>query len=157
MAMQKFLRAVRLDNSDDQLYRQSGSAREGEWLVSGGYAVCDLAQGYRCSPRCHCDDSFLHLTSAARCSIAEVVEIDDAVIPELIDSLAQHLILHWKAPSTEAARAIAEDEVNYTAELCLTFPADVWITVKRVPNPQGNGIDEKYSLYPRLMIGSHKL
>lgn len=155
--MKKFLRAVRLDNSDDELYRATGAAGEGEWVVSGGYAVCDLAQGYRCTPRCHCDDSFLHLTSSARCTIAEVVAIDDAQLHELTDALTQHLILHWKAPSQTAARLLAEEEIGYTAELCETFPDDVWITVKRTPNGEGRGIDEKYSVYERLMIGSHKL
>jgi hypothetical protein len=155
--MKKFLRAVRLDNSDDQIYLASGTVAEGEWLVSGGYAVCDLANGYRCDPRCHCDDSFLHLASGARCTIAEVAEIDDAIVEELIVALAQHLILNWKAPNPETARAVAEDEVGYTLELCAPFPSDVWITVKRSPNPDGKGIDEKYDIYSRLMIESHKL
>jgi hypothetical protein len=37
----KFLKAVRLDASDSLVYSQEGAAREGEWVVSGGYAVCD--------------------------------------------------------------------------------------------------------------------
>ena len=36
-----FLKAVRLDASDSLVYSQEGAAREGEWLVSGNYAVCD--------------------------------------------------------------------------------------------------------------------
>jgi hypothetical protein len=155
--MKKFLRAVRLDNSDDQIYQATGTVAEGEWLVSGGYAVCDLAHGFRCAPRCHCDDSFLHLTSGARCTIAEVAEIEDAVVDELIDGLTQHLVLNWKAPNLEAARTVAEEEVRYTLDLCEPFSTDVWITVKRSPNPEGKGIDEKYDIYNRLMIGSHKL
>ncbi len=155
--MKKFLRAVRLDNSDEQIYQAAGTVAEGEWLVSGGYAVCDLAHGYRCNPRCHCDDSFLHLTSDARCTIAEVAEIEDAVVGELIDALTQHLILNWKAPSLEAARTVAEEEVRYTLDMCESFSTDVWITVKRSPNPNGEGIDEKYDIYDRLMIGSHKI
>jgi hypothetical protein len=39
----KFLRAVRLDASDSFVYSEGGAARDGEWLVSGGYAVCDPA------------------------------------------------------------------------------------------------------------------
>ena len=33
----KFLKAVRLDASDSLVYSQEGVARDGEWLVSGGY------------------------------------------------------------------------------------------------------------------------
>ena len=49
----------------------------------------------------------------------------------------------------------AADECTYTAELAAGFPADVWITVKREPSEDGVG--ERYSLFKRLMIGSHKL
>ena len=35
--------------------------REGEWVVSGGYAVCDFANAPKCDPRCYCESSFLAL------------------------------------------------------------------------------------------------
>ena len=59
--MPKFLRAVRLDDSDDHLFKTHGAAREGEWMVSGGYAVCDFANAPKCDPRCYCESSFLAL------------------------------------------------------------------------------------------------
>ena len=37
----KFLKAARLDASDGLVYSEGGAAQDGEWLVSGGYAVCD--------------------------------------------------------------------------------------------------------------------
>ena len=49
--MPKFLRAVRLDDSDDHIFRTHGAAQEGDWVVSGGYAVCDFANAPRCEPR----------------------------------------------------------------------------------------------------------
>ena len=73
--MPKFLRAVRLDDSDDLLFKAHGAAREGDWVVSGGYAVCDFANAPKCDPRCHCESSFLALQGRERCSIAEVVEV----------------------------------------------------------------------------------
>jgi hypothetical protein len=33
------------------------------------------------------------------------------------------------APTLEAARAVAEEEATYTAELCDSFSDGVWITV----------------------------
>ena len=160
--MKKFLRAVRLDASDASLLRATGAAPDGAWVVSGGYAVCDLAAGFRCTPRCHCDDTFLQIDAPARCSIAEVVEIDAAEVPALVDLLAAHLVGHWKAPSAALAREIAEEEIAYTLELCETFAAGVWITVRRVPNSAGGAIneqaiDEQYDVYDRLMIGAHRL
>jgi len=155
--MPKLLRAVRLDDSDEHVFTACGAAQDGEWVVSGGYAVCDFAQTPRCNPVCHCESSFLALTSRARCSIAEVVEVPDTAIEEQIDALAWYLVKGWGAPSWETAHGIAEEEIRHTAEVCETLEPEVWITVKRTPRADGESIDEQYSVYDRLMIGAHKL
>ncbi len=151
----KFLKAVRLDESDARILAdEGGAAADGEWVVSGGYAVCDLAQGHR-RPRCHCDTTFVAAGSRRRATLAEVSEIDAAAFEALKKSLARHFLEELGAPSPEAARAAAEDECAYTADLAGGFPAEVWITVKREPTEDGVG--ERYSVFKRLMIGSHKL
>jgi hypothetical protein len=151
----KFLKAVRLDDSDARIYAaEGGAAQDGEWLVSGGYAVCDLAQGHRQSP-CHCDSSFVAAGSRRRCTLAEVAEIDEAAYVAVRDALVHHFLDDLGAPSAEAARAAADDECAYTADLAAGFPADVWITVGREPTEDGVG--ERYSVYQRLMIGAHRL
>src|SRR5690349_20231704 len=76
--MPKLLRAVRLDDSDEHVFRSCGAARDGEPVVTGGYAVCDFANAPHCDPPCHCQASFVAVASRARCSIAEVVEASDA-------------------------------------------------------------------------------
>lgn len=148
------MRAVRLDDSDSRVLADHGAAEDGEWVVSGGYAVCDLARGHR-APRCHCDSTFVAASSGRRCTLAEVVEIEASEYERVKDILAQHLLTSFGAPSREAARAAAEDECAYTADLASGFPAEVWITVKR--EPSADGIGERYSVFKRLMIGSHKL
>lgn len=151
----KFLKAVRLDDSDARiLAEEGGAAEDGEWVVSGGYAVCDLARGHR-TPRCHCDTTFVAAGARRRCTIAEVTEIDDVVFKQLIEDLAQFLLAELGAPTLEAAQAAAADECAYTAELAGGFPLEVWITVKR--EPSADGVGERYSVFKRLMIGSHKL
>jgi len=151
----KFLKAIRLDDSDARiLAEEGGAAQDGEWVVSGGYAVCDLAHGHR-TPRCHCDTTFIAASSSRRCTIAEVSEIDAAAFEQLQENLARYFLAELEAPSLEAARAAAADECAYTAELASGFPAQVWITVKREPSEDGVG--ERYSVFKRLMIGSHKL
>lgn len=151
----KFLKAVRLDDSDARILAdEGGAAADGEWVVSGGYAVCDLARGHR-TPRCHCDTTFIAAGARRRCTIAEVTEIDEAAFAKLKEALAWHFLEDLGAPTPEAAVAAAADECTYTAELAADFPADVWITVKREPSEDGVG--ERYSVFKRLMIGSHKL
>lgn len=153
----KFLKAVRLDESDGRVYVQEGAAEDGEWLVCGGYAVCDLASGQHFRPHCHCDTSFIGLATFGRCTIAEVVEIDEATYHKYIETLTRYFLNSLGAPSEEAARALAEEEVAYTADLCESFNPEVWVTVKRTPKQDGQGFDEHYSVFKRLMIGAHKL
>jgi hypothetical protein len=155
--MPKLLRAVRLDDSDDHIFRACGAAKDGEAVVTGGYAVCDFMNARQCDPSCHCESSFVAAGSRARCSIAEVVEVSEADLEAEVDALAWHIVKVWGAPSWEAARGVAEDEVRHTAEVCETLSPEVWITVKREPNADGSALDEQYAVYDRLMIGAHKL
>ena len=151
----KFLKAVRLDASDSLVYSHDGAARDGEWLVSGGHAVCDPTGSSHRTPQCHCLISFVGVESHGRCTIAEVVEIDATGYRQIIERLTRHFVDDLGAPTVEAARAAAEDEAGYTADLCESFNREVWITVKRTP--ADDGIKEHYSVFKRLMIGGHKL
>jgi hypothetical protein len=155
--MPKLLRAVRLDDSDDHVFRACGAAKDGEAVVTGGYAVCDFMNAPKCAPSCHCESSFLAVGAKSRCSIAEVVEASAADVETQIDALAWHLVKVWGAPSWDAARRVAEDEVRHTAEVCETLAPEVWITVKREPNADGTALEEQYAVYDRLMIGAHNL
>ena len=151
----KFLKAVRLDESDDRVLAETGGAAvDGEWVVSGGYAVCDLASGHR-TPRCRCDSTFVAAGARRRCTIAEVTDIDDEAYAQVRDALTRHLLEEFGAPTPAAAHAAAEDECAYTADLASGFPSEVWITVRREPSEEGVG--ERYSVFKRLMIGTHKL
>ena len=151
----KFLKAVRLDASDSLVYSQEGAAQDGEWLVSGGYAVCDPTGATHRKPNCHCLTSFIGVVSHGRCTIAEVVEMDESEYQQVIERLVRHFVDDLGAPTLEAAGAVAEEEAAYTAELCDSFSAGVWITVERTPG--GDDIREHYSVFKRLMIGGHQL
>ncbi len=147
----KFLKAVRLDDSDDRVFGAAAGA--GEWVVSGGYAVCGPADERGALG--HRDNTFIGITSRGRCTIAEVCDIDAATFCGLVQDLAQHFLGELGAPSPEAARAAAEEECAYTADLCESFSNDVWITVTR--KQTADGVSEHYSVFKRLMIGAHKV
>jgi hypothetical protein len=155
--MPKLLRAVRLDDSDDHLFTAHGAAAGGDWVVTGGYAVCDFANAPKCDPRCHCESSFLALESRRRCTIAEVVEVSEEELEARTDALAWHLVRGWGAPSWEVARKVALEEIRHTADVCETLAPEVWITVKRTPKEGGDAVEEQYAVYDRLMIGAHDL
>src|SRR5438094_699910 len=81
-------------------------------VVTGGYAVCDFDDSPRCEPRCHCHASFVAVGARTRCSIAEVAEIGADELEAQTDALAWHFVKDWAAPSWEAARALAEEEIR---------------------------------------------
>ncbi len=153
--MPKLLRAVRLDESDEQVFHACGAAADGDPVVTGGFATCDFEGARRCERSCHCEASFLALDSWKRCTIAEVVEVSEAQLDERVDALARHLMRACGAPSWEEARRVAEEEVRHTAEVCETLAPEVWITVRRTRAPGAEAIDEQYSVYDRLLIGAH--
>ena len=155
--MPKLLRAVRLDDSDDHIFRGCGAAKDGEPVVTGGFAVCDFLAAPRCDPPCHCGSSFLAVGSRARCSIAEVVEVSQADLEAQAEALAWHLVKAWGAPSWETAHKVALEELLHTAEVCETLAPEVWITVKRARGAGAGSLDEQYAVYDRLMIGAHTL
>src|SRR6185436_11035093 len=150
----KFLKAVRLDDSDTSLFGREGAATEDEWVVSGGYAVA-ARSGNGPIALGQIDNAFIGVASHGRCTIAEVCEIDPESYRGLVDQLAQHFLADLGAPSPNAATEAAEEECAYTADLCESLIASVWITVRREQTAEGVG--EHYSIYPRLMIGAHKL
>ena len=153
--MPKLLRAVRLDDSDDHVFRGCGAAKDGESVVTGGFAACDFDTAPRCTPACHCESSFIAIGSRARCSIAEVVDATEAELEAQAEALAWHLVKAWGAPSWEAAHRVALEELRHTAEVCETLEPEVWITVKRSRNADGTALEEQYAVYDRLMIGAH--
>lgn len=146
---------MRLDDSDEQVFRACGAAAEGEWVVTGGFATCEFDAAPRCEPACHCEASFLALASRSRCTIAEVVEVTDEELERQVEALAWHLVKAWGAPSWEAARRVAEEELRHTADVCETLAPEVWITVRRERRAADGALEEQYSVYDRLLIGAH--
>ncbi len=91
----------------------------------------------------------------AAAPLPEISEIDAAAYEQVRQALARHFLDELGAPSAEIAAAAAEDECAYTADLAGGFPSEVWITVRREPTEDGVG--ERYMVFKRLMIGTHKL
>jgi len=151
----KFLKAVRLPVREAPLFPDNELIGDGEWVVSGGFAVCDPALREHRHPGCRCHVSFAGLGSRRRCIVAEVVGIDAATLRDHVETLTRQLVQEWGAPSEQAARTAAQEEVTYTADLCEGFATGVWITVKRTAGD--GGVKEQYSIFKRLMIGEHPL
>jgi hypothetical protein len=125
----KLLRTIRLDPSDTFVFERA--AEPGEWAVSGAFVFSDadpaeLAGKARTAFRA----GFLGLESLGWSTLVQIVNatVEDRVVA--VDALAHQLVAHFGAPDLAAARAAAEEEIEFAASLC-NHPSDTLIAVHR--------------------------
>ncbi len=125
----KFLRAIRLDPSDQYLYETA--AIPGEWAVPGSFTLWDIdpdrLDGKALEAFRH---GFIGTTTFGWTTLVMTDEIAAQELEQVTQQLTRHLLLHYGAPSEEAAREVAEHEVVFTRELC-EHPMGTYITIER--------------------------
>ncbi|HEV2624608.1 MAG TPA: DUF6505 family protein [Xanthobacteraceae bacterium] len=125
----KLLRTIRLDASDTFVFDVPAEA--GDWAVSGAFIFWDKdPANLEGKARAAFRSGFLGVKSLGWSTLAQVVEATEAERAALVDTLADQLIEHFGAPTIEAARAAAEEEIAFAESLC-TIPQDSIIAVHR--------------------------
>jgi len=125
----KLLRTIRLDASDTFVFDVPAEA--GDWAVSGAFVFWDKdAAKLEGKARAAFRSGFLGVKSLGWSTLAQVVEATEAERAALVDMLANQLIQHFGAPTIEAAKAAAEEEVAFAESLC-AIPQDSVIAVHR--------------------------
>ena len=125
----KLLRTIRLDASDTFVFDVPAEA--GDWAVSGAFVFWDKdAANLEGKARAAFRSGFLGVKSLGWSTLAQVVEATVAERAALVDTLASQLIQHFGAPTVEAAKAAAEEEVAFAESLC-AIPQDSVIAVHR--------------------------
>lgn len=113
----KFLRTIRLDDSDVHAYERA--AEPGEWAVPGSFAFLDMdpekmtgktLQAFR--------HGFLGTRSFGWSTLVEIAEITEDEFQDVVDRLAAHLISDYGAPHIAAALPVAGDEADYAVTIC---------------------------------------
>jgi hypothetical protein len=142
--MHKLLRALRLDASDTFVFEHA--ATPGEWVVSGSFNFWDQDVGkLQGRAKQAFRSGFLGVTSGGWSTLAVVVEATAAEREAALASLAAHLVSAHGAPSLEAARAAAEDEIAY-AESLAQHPVQTLAAVHRSLTPDGE-ISEQFRTF----------
>ena len=106
------------------------AAEPGEWAVTGTFIFADgdpdkLEGKARVAFR----SGFLGIASLGWSTLVQVVEASDAD-RAAVDTLANHLVAQFGAPSIADAVAAAEEEFEFTASLC-DHPRDTLIALHR--------------------------
>lgn len=120
----KLPRTIRLDPSDSFVFERA--AEPGEWAVAGSFLFWDedvaaLAGKARAAFRA----GFVGVESLGFSTLVVVTPASEAERDAAVEALARHLHARFGAPSLDAARAAAREEVDFAASLCQGEPNSV--------------------------------
>ncbi len=140
-----FARVIRLDETDLEVYREA--AEPGEWAVPGTFAFSNwTGDDLTGKPGQEFANGWLGLTSFGRATIVAVTSITEAERQALVDILAFHFTESWGAPTLEAARPVAEEEIAQMADLCAGQAENTLIVVERTLGEAG--VNDRFRLIP---------
>lgn len=132
----KLARAIHFDESDMNVF--ASPARTGEWCVSGGFEFSNWTQGdLSGKARQAFANGWFGLETGGRVTFVAVTSVEPSEVAALTDLLAQHFVTYYGAPSVEAARPVAADEIAHMADLCEDHDANTLLTVARELTPSG--------------------
>ena len=126
----KLARAIHFDESDTRVYHSP--ARTGEWCISGGFEFSNWTEAdLTGKQRQAFANGWLGLETFGRVTFVAITQIEDGERSALADALARHFVDVYGAPTIEAARPVAEEEIAHMAELCEDHDANTLLTVAR--------------------------
>jgi len=125
----KFLRAIRLDESDARVYEHA--SQPGEWAVPGSFAFLNMEPLTLEGKKLQAFNSgFLGTESFGWTTLVEIAEIDDDEYQQVIDRLAAHFMEHYGAPHIAAALPAAGEEAHYATTIC-EYPLNTLLAIER--------------------------
>ena len=126
----KIARAIHLDESDMQVF--ASPARTGEWCLSGGFEFSNWTEAdLTGKPRQAFANGWLGCETFGRVTFVAVAQIEAPELETLEAALARHFVDFYGAPSLEAARPVAREELDHMLELCEDHAPNTLLTVAR--------------------------
>ena len=113
----KLPRTIRLDPSDTLVFEHA--AEPGEWAVTGSFLFWDQdAAALTGKARAAFRAGFVGVNSLGFSTLVIVTEARPEERDSAVDALARHIHVRFGAPSLEAARTAAREEINFAASIC---------------------------------------
>ncbi len=126
----KLARAIHFDDSDTRVFHNP--ARTGEWCISGGFEFSNWTEGdLTGKARQAFSNGWMGCETFGRVSFAAVTQIEPVERDRLADGLARHFVDIYGAPSIDAARGVALEELSQMMELCEDHAPNTLLTVAR--------------------------
>lgn len=134
-------RAIHFDESDSNVFHNP--ARTGEWAISGGFEFSNWTEAdLSGKARQAFANGWLGAETFGRVTFVAVTRIEPDEYERVVDRLARHFAEVYGAPSLDAARPVAAEEVAQMAELCADHAPNTVLTVLR--ELTGAGVREQY-------------
>jgi len=126
----KLARAIHFDESDSRVFHNP--ARTGEWCISGGFEFSNWGEADLVGKaRQAFANGWMGCETFGRVSFVAVTQIEPQEQEAIAGLLAQHFVDIYGAPSLDAARNVAMEEINQMAELCADHAPNTLLTVVR--------------------------
>lgn len=125
----KLLRTIRLDPSDTFVFERA--AEPGEWAVSGSFAfLSEDVVALQGKSRAAFRGGFLGVQSLGWSTLVQIVDASEREYSDVVQTLADHLVAKFGAPTFNDAEIAAEAEVAFASSLC-SHPVDTLIAIHR--------------------------
>ncbi|MEM8555730.1 MAG: DUF6505 family protein [Pseudomonadota bacterium] len=155
----RLLRTIRFDPSDSHVFETA--APERDWAVAGTFAFANLDRSaITGKTRQAFANGWLGLPSFGHSTFVTVAEATEADHYLIVDTLAQHFVDRYGAPSLADAIPVARDELAYVIDLCAgAAPGTVFAmgrdhdedgeireTVRTIPRPGSCGASKVWDI-----------
>jgi hypothetical protein len=126
----KLARAIHFDESDMNVFHSP--ARTGEWCIPGGFEFSNWTEAdLTGKQRQAFANGWLGVETFGRVTFVAVTQIEPEERAALVEALARHFVEVYGAPDIDAARPVAEEELDLMVELCEEHPPNTLLTVSR--------------------------
>ena len=126
----RLARTLRFDDSDLRVFERA--AEPHEWAIAGTFAFSNWSEGdLTGKARQAFANGWLGCETFGRVTFVAVTQIEEAERSLLSQALAQHFVDIYGAPSLEAARPVADDEIAHMIDLCEDHAPNTLLTVAR--------------------------
>lgn len=126
----KLARTIRFDDSDLNVFENT--AELDEWALSGAFEFSNWTEADLTGKgRQAFANGWMGLESFGRSTFVAVTAISEREYDDLVDRLSVHFVQRYGAPSLEAARGPAVEEIEHMRQMCEDHEDNTLLIVER--------------------------